>query len=127
MIIFLDSSILIEHSKGNRKELMIELLSRARTLQEAQRIPDILGSHDPRSLLNLFEQATDQHPPANVVIRLMKAYNMLPNDAIILAHCLTANISYLASYDSDFQLACQEEGITLIDSVDVLNAHFPAS
>lgn len=98
-----------------------------RTLQETRRIPDILDLYELRDLLGLFEPVSDHYPSANVVVRLMKAYNMLPNDAIILGHCLTANISYLASYDSDFQLACQQEGIRLIDSLDALNTYWPVS
>ncbi|GAB3991839.1 type II toxin-antitoxin system VapC family toxin [Spirosoma daeguense] len=153
MTIFLDSSILIEYSKGNKKELMINLLSRSyrlvynsivvmeyvyhalghygqkapRTLKEARRIPEVLTKHNSLTLFNLFEQITDNHPSADEVLRLMTTYNMLPNDAIILAHCLNANISFLASYDSDFQEPCRKEGITLIDSVDALNSHFSPS
>ncbi|GAB4029625.1 PIN domain-containing protein [Spirosoma gilvum] len=153
MRIFLDSSILIEYSKGNKRELMIELLGRSyqlvynaivtteyiyhalghygqkapRTLKEANRIPTVLDNHAPLALFNLFEQVTDKYPKTEEVIRLMTTYNMLPNDAIILAHCLTANISFLASYDSDFHEPCRKEGVTLIDSVEVLNTHFPVS
>ena len=54
----------------------------------------------------------------------MTDYNMLPNDAIILAHCKSAGISYLASYDSDFILPCQQEGITLIDSIETFQRIF---
>jgi predicted nucleic acid-binding protein len=44
----------------------------------------------------------------------MKKYNLLPNDAQILATCKIYGIAILASYDSDFATACQEEGITLM-------------
>ena len=154
MIIFLDSSILIEHSKGNKRELMSELLRRQirlqynaivqteylyyflsmhglkapRTLKENKSIPAILTKNDPLALLSLLEQTTDLgEPPTALVVRLMKTYNMLPNDAIILAHRLSVDIKFLASYDAtDFVVPCQQEGITFIDSVEVLNLHFPA-
>ena len=154
MIIFLDSSILIEHSKGNKRELMSELLRRQirlqynaivqteylyyflsmhglkapRTLKENKSIPAILTKNDPLALLSLLEQTTDLgEPPTALVVRLMKTYNMLPNDAIILAHCLSVGIKFIASYDAtDFAVPCQQEGITFIDSVEVLNLHFPA-
>ncbi len=153
--IFLDSSILIEHSKGNKPEMMAELFGRQislcynaivqteylyyflsmhgmkapRTLKEAKRIPDILTQNDPLSLIGLLKQLSDANSPSTLdVVRLMKTYNMLPNDAIILAHCLSAGIKFLASYDvTDFTIPCREEGIVLLDSVDALGRHFPAS
>ena len=152
-MIFLDSSILVEYTKEDRVDLLEEMLLRQfplgynsivlteyvyhfmgyhggrspRALQEAQRITDVFSEHNPMVMLDLFEQLTDKHPPTEEVLRLMKTYNLLPNDAIILAHCLTSSISYLASYDSVFQEPCHQEGIILIDSVDALNAHFPVS
>lgn len=155
MTIFLDSSILIEHSKGNKPEMMAELMRHQvslqynaivqteylyhflsihgmkapRTLKENKRIAEILTQNDPLSLLGLMKQANgDNNPSTQGVVRLMKTYNMLPNDAIILTHCLTTGIQYLASYDvTDFAAPCRAEGITLIDSVETLNLHFPIS
>jgi predicted nucleic acid-binding protein len=152
-MIFLDSSILIEYTKEDRVDLLEEMLLRQlplgynsivlteyvyhfmgyhggrspRALQEARRIPDVFSEYNPLIMLALFQKITDKHPSAEEVLRLMTTYNMLSNDAIILAHCLTANISYLASYNSDFQEPSRNEGITLIDSVDALNSHFPVS
>jgi predicted nucleic acid-binding protein len=45
---------------------------------------------------------------------LMSKYNLLPNDAIILATCKIHNITQLASHDKDFKTACDIEGITLL-------------
>lgn len=152
-MIFLDSSILIEYTKEDRVDLLEEMLLRQlplgynsivlteyvyhfmgyhggrspRALQEARRIPDVFSEYNPMIMLALFQEIIDKHPSAEEVLRLMTTHNMLSNDAIILAHCLTANISYLASYDSDFQEPSRNEGITLIDSVDALNSHFPVS
>lgn len=44
----------------------------------------------------------------------MSKYNLIPNDAIILATCISNNIEQLASYDSDFIIPCREEGIVLL-------------
>jgi predicted nucleic acid-binding protein len=44
----------------------------------------------------------------------MSKYNLLPNDAIILATCKIHNITKLASHDSDFILPCKAEGIELL-------------
>ncbi|MGA0555157.1 hypothetical protein ACO2Q8_00790 [Larkinella sp. VNQ87] len=57
----------------------------------------------------------------------MYTYNLLPNDAIIFSHCKSSGIDYLASYDSDFNPLFRKEGITLIDSVEALDRHFPAA
>jgi predicted nucleic acid-binding protein len=48
----------------------------------------------------------------------MSKYNLLPNDAIILATCKMHNITKLASYDTDFIVPCQEEGIELLREKD---------
>jgi predicted nucleic acid-binding protein len=53
-------------------------------------------------------------------IDFMKIYNLLPNDALILATCKLENIAILASYDTDFTKACLNEGIKLISKVEDL-------
>ena len=50
------------------------------------------------------------------VPRLMSDYNLLPNDAIILATCKLHGIK-LASHDSDFIVPCESENIELIRDV----------
>lgn len=152
MKIFLDSSILVEYIKDDKKILLEELLSRnlqlaynstvlseyiyyfigyygtksPRTLKENHRVQYVLSEQNPLILLTSLEQITENYPTADSVLRLMKTYNMLPNDAIILAHCLTTGIRYLVSYDvTDFATPCREEGIIFIDSVEALNLHVP--
>ncbi len=48
---------------------------------------------------------------------MMKKYNLLPNDAIILASCRENKIKVLASYDSDFKTVCKNENIVLITGI----------
>jgi len=51
----------------------------------------------------------------------MKQYNLLPNDALILATVKINYIDILASYDKkDFENPCKEEGIKLITSISEL-------
>jgi len=51
-------------------------------------------------------------------VQLMSQYNLLPNDALILALCHLHQIPVVASYDTDFKAACNGLNITLIHSVD---------
>lgn len=48
---------------------------------------------------------------------MMGKYNLLPNDALILATCKLNGIERIASYDNDFVAACTGERIQLIRSV----------
>jgi len=143
--ILLDSSILIEHSKGTKRELMIEMLNHSatrlyyettvvseylyhflgfhgekapRTLKENKRISEILTEHDVKKLFSLFSQLTTNIPRVDEVLRFMESYNLLSNDAIILAHCKSARMRFVASYDSDFVIPCERGSITLIDSFE---------
>ena len=47
----------------------------------------------------------------------MQQYNLLPNDALILATCLNSGIKTIASFDADFKEACQNEGILLVSDM----------
>jgi uncharacterized protein len=47
----------------------------------------------------------------------MQQYNLMPNDALILATCKLHRITRLASYDSDFATACTAKGIRLMQTV----------
>ncbi|WP_381519056.1 PIN domain-containing protein [Spirosoma soli] len=107
----MDSSILVEYRKGTKTDLL-----------------EALVEHDFESLLKplTFLEQVDKSV-ARETPRLMRTYNLLPNDAIIFSHCKSAGINYLASYDSDFRPVCNKEGVTLIDSLDALDRHFPAS
>jgi len=52
---------------------------------------------------------------------MMSKYNLLPNDALILADCKLNSIDALATYDiRDFSRACKQEEIKLINSISDL-------
>ncbi|WP_338874535.1 PIN domain-containing protein [Spirosoma sp. SC4-14] len=58
--------------------------------------------------------------PGQAVVPLylhyMEQYNLLPNDALILATCKLNDGTFIASHDRDFATACHPEGIRLIRS-----------
>lgn len=56
-------------------------------------------------------------------ILLMSAFNLLPNDALILAICQLHQIPAIASYDPDFITVCKNLSITLLQTVEDFN-HF---
>lgn len=142
--IFLDSSILIESLKGNKTafyELLISDLSNElfvndivvseylyyilgfsagvspRTLQQKRKIKETLENESKiiRTLKNFNFISPDKKILMDVP-RLMSTYNLLPNDAIILATC-KLHQTKLASHDSDFIVPCENENIELINDV----------
>lgn len=139
--ILLDSSILIQYAKNKKVELLERLMNdnsfschisetivsefyfqflklstdRAPlTLQSSGIIKSVLKNNENYLFINLFEFLPTDRSIIGEVPELMKKYNLLPNDAIILATCKIHNITKLASHDSDFILHCKEEGIELL-------------
>lgn len=139
--VFIDSSLLIENIKGNKKNLLLRLLrdtnmnccinetvisefmfhflkvngnAAPQTSQSAGKIPSIFNSSDDYSLIRLFHFIAGDVRLITMVPSFMAIYNLLPNDAIILATCKIHNITKLASHDTDFILPCQAEGIELL-------------
>lgn len=139
---FLDSSILIGYIKGTQTELLDKLFADKTenyinhivysefmfhflsvmsgrsplTLKGASKIREIMEIHKPIEFLNNFNLLEMDEEIINKSDHFMKTYNLLPNDALILATCYSHNISYLVSYDSDFVEVCDKEGLVLIDS-----------
>lgn len=136
-----DSSILVEYIKKTKTRLLDSLLGDSnnicfinetvvseflfqylkvntgkapRTLHESEKLPDILSTGNGYMILNVFSflPATDEL--YSLVPALMMKYNLLPNDAVILATCKIHEITQLASHDSDFIIPCQKEDITLL-------------
>lgn len=69
-------------------------------------------------LINVFEFLPGDRRLINEAPILMAKYNLLPNDAIILATCKLHNITKLALHDTDFIFPCQAEGIELLREED---------
>jgi len=137
----LDSSLLVEYSKNNKTKLLVELISdintecfinetviseylyhflgfnggrSPRATQSAGQIHLVFETSFDYSFINRFSFLPNTDALFSLVPALMQHYNLLPNDAIILATCKTHNITHLASHDSDFEHACKGEGIVLL-------------
>ena len=139
--IFIDSSLLVEYIKGRKTELLTELIGNKlaitfinetvvsefmlyflahfgqaspRSLKSSEKIPKLLSDKSGFDLLKKFEFLATGDSLFKLVPELMKKYNFLPNDAIILATCKIHGITKLASHDSDFKTPCEAEGIELL-------------
>jgi uncharacterized protein len=139
--IFLDSSISIEPLKGNKVNFYQNLISdltndlfindivvseylyyilafhsdlSPRTLQRKGKIRQAIESEfEIIKALDNFIFLSGNQSFLSEVPRLMAKYNLLPNDASILATC-KLHETKLASHDSDFIIPCKEENIELI-------------
>ena len=139
--ILLDTSILIEYIKNDKVKLLDSLMddptvscyitetiisefyfhfskvSTGRapaTLKSLAKIKEVFETNNNYFLINVFEFLATDRTLINQVPIYMKKYNLLPNDAIILATCKLHGITQLASHDSDFIIPCQAEGIELL-------------
>jgi len=70
----------------------------------------------PLPFLHLFTWLPDDASMLPVAITFMAKYNLLPNDALILAACKLHGVRALASFDPDFNAPCQGEGILLLQT-----------
>jgi len=138
MKIFMDSSIIIETLKGNKKaievvatllgkvcdvELFINPIVFSETVfqlyyKKRFSLDEIKGFITKAKILAEDEVITRKS------LDLIVEYNLKPNDALILATCKHYGIPYLISLDSDFRRACEKEGIILIDSFEKLMKAF---
>lgn len=142
--IFVDSSILIEYYKNAQTELLDSLLD-AKHVQVcisqivvSEYLFHCLGIDGGKSPISVKHSGTISivltHGNHTVFLRqfsylqdgdlliervpiLMSQYNLLPNDALILALCQLHQIQAVASYDSDFKNACTGLNITLLQNV----------
>jgi uncharacterized protein len=142
--IFLDSSIFIEPLKGNKVNFYQSLISDLRldlfindivvseylyyilafnsevspkTLQRKGKIRQAMESEfEIINALNNFTFLSGNQSFLSEVPQLMAKYNLLPNDATILATCKLHGIK-LASHDSDFIFPCRQENIELLRDV----------
>ena len=98
---------------GNKSPLSIKV---------SKKIKELIEVHDPIRLFSYFQVLPMNHEDATLSYTFMQKYNLLPNDALILASTKLSGIENLASFDEkDFALACEKENITLIDSLSKLD------
>ncbi|GAB4007953.1 type II toxin-antitoxin system VapC family toxin [Spirosoma migulaei] len=145
--IFLDSSILVESTKGTQTELFEYLIENDTyemcinqivlseytfylliieggkapvTLKRDKTIPAIIEQHNPADFLSEMIFLEPGSAVIPLYLRYMEHYNLLPNDALILATCKLSGITQLASYDTDFAPACLGERIQLVQQISDL-------
>lgn len=143
--VMIDSSILIEYIKKTKTALLNSLLGDDTTtcciseivvseflfyylkinatasplsVKSSKRIKPVLENSSDYLLIHLFHFLQTDNSLYNLVPHFMSKYNLLPNDAIILATCKMHNITRLASHDTDFIIPCQREGIELLIEKD---------
>lgn len=148
--IFVDTSILVEYRKGSKTALWEAILKNTdvtpclnqavvseylfyhlaiftgkspRTIKESGKIAEVLQNHDPFPFLNILEWLLDSTILLQPAIASMKSYNLLPNDALILASCKQHGINALASFDPDFEAACRAENINWLSTEEAFEAY----
>ena len=90
------------------------------SIAQSGKIEEVLSKHQTITFLSLFEQVPIRSDAIALSISLMKKHNLLPNDAMILANCLLEGVAVLATYDSDFTGACEDEGVRMLSDVSQL-------
>lgn len=145
--VMVDSSILIEFSKNTKTKLLIKLISNTAidcfinetvlseyfyhfvainggrsplATKEAGEVDQVFSNSSSYRFIERFYYFQTDATLFTLVPQLMRKYNLLSNDAIILATCKIHGITRLASHDSDFEQACKGEGITLLTEDSVL-------
>ena len=73
-------------------------------------------------LFDVFEWLDVNVDVKDIAIRYHKSYRLKPNDALILATCKHYGIKYLISLDKDFERACAEEKVVLVNDAEKLKA-----
>ena len=139
--VLIDSSVLIEYAKKSKTQLLNYLFEDDSikccigetivseflfqfikfntnkapvTIKSAQKIKTVFTSCSNYLLLNLFDFLPTDKQLLQLVPYFMQQYNLLPNDAIMLATCKIHGITKLASHDVDFINPCKTEGIELL-------------
>ena len=140
--VFIDSSIFIENFKGNTtakrilelsiekydifinsivfSEVIFKLITlkagkSALTIKSQKKLSSIVDElSDYYNLLLLFDVLGENKEILKISLNFIEKYNLLTNDALILATCKYYHIDKLASLDTDFENAALKEGIKLI-------------
>ncbi len=143
--IMIDSSLLVEYVKKTRMSLLNRLINDSsatcyinetvvseflfyhlkvnstaspRSAKSSKRIKSIIDSTSDYNLLYLFHFLSTDKKIYVLAPQFMSQYNLLPNNAIILATCKIHGITKLASHDADFIIPCQQEGIELVTEIE---------
>ena len=139
--VMIDSFLLVEYYKGSKIKLLVDLIrdinieccinetvvskflfhllklnvnKSPQSVQSSRNVGSELRKFDASNFLQRLSFLKSDDTLYSLVPQLMSAYNLLPNDSIILATCKIHNITKLASHDADFIVPCQQEGIQLL-------------
>jgi uncharacterized protein len=141
MKLFLDSGIFIEYLKGRKIDFYEFLIQQDYELfinqvvfseflyyfigtvgnksplaiKESGRLPDCLKDRNPIDMIPGVQVLNHNSGISQSAIDIIKQFNLLPNDALILATCKYFDIKYLATFDSDFEVPCNSLGIRIFN------------
>lgn len=147
----LDSGVFVEYLKGRKVEFYEYLLQQEHelfinqvvlseflyyfigtvgnkspmALKESGRIADCFKGLNPVDMLPGVQVLKHNSDISQSAIEIIKQFNLLPNDALILATCNRYNIKYLASFDSDFDGPCKTLGIRILNDASDLKNFIP--
>jgi len=138
---FIDSSVLIEYNKKNKVNIFSTLMANdifrcfinetvvrkflfhflahngnksPQSIHSSKKIGEVFQNSRQYKLINTCLFLSTDKRLFTIVPKLMSTYNLLPNDAIILATCKIHNIPNLVFHDTDFIIPCRGEGIELV-------------
>lgn len=149
MKIFIDTNILVEYLKGKNTDFLESLLvsnheglfinqvvwseilfhylallanKSPLSVKMANEIASTFNDRNPFDMLPGVLHLNHSKLIGDEAFELMKKYDLLPNDALILASCKLNDIGFLATYDSDFEFPCRDLGIEILkNSNDIPN------
>ena len=90
------------------------------TLKRDVAISQIVSNYSPADVLSKLTFLEPGNALIPLYLDFMAQYNLLPNNALILATCKLSGIDQIASYDADFEPVCLGEGIRLVQQVSDL-------
>ncbi len=145
MKIFIDTNILVEYLKGKNTDFLESLLTSKHdglfinqvvwseflfhylalisnksplSVKMANEIASTFNSRNPFDMLPGVMQLSHSKSIGDEAFELMNKFNLLPNDALILATCKFNDIGFLATYDTDFEIPCKKLGIEILKNSD---------
>jgi predicted nucleic acid-binding protein len=84
------------------------------TVKSSGRVAEFINEHEPLDFIAQFHILPTDEETLFQAYNFMREYNLLPNDAIILAACRLNKIGKLATLDEDLIKAARKEGLELI-------------
>ena len=91
-------------------------------IKESGKISECFYKKNPIDLIPDIQVLGHSSEISHTTINLIKQFNLLPNDALILATCQHYEIKNIATFDSDFEKPCNSLGIRIFDGADDLES-----